>query len=308
MNVGDGCCTTRRQNTHGTEVRELLYLMPRRHLLILVAVSLPVIATAGVVGVSSFLTEREIEGHSATVHRIAAEHRPAPIDPAAMQALPAPVKRYLEFAVPDPAVRYHVVNLIAEGDFRRPLMEGFAPTTASQTIAVRTPALMFAATTPIAPGIWARAYDFFADGQMEMRAKIASTLTVVDESATDELNRTSLRRWLLESPFYPVALLPGGPVRWEAIDDTHARAIVSGFGLEAALVATFRLDGSLASFDAEEDGDLTTPYHGSGEHAARDDYRPVAGMMIPHAFVIARAAGGKTYPFWKGQIISIAFE
>src|ERR1700754_2903177 len=25
MNVGVGCCTTRRQNTHGTEVRELLY-------------------------------------------------------------------------------------------------------------------------------------------------------------------------------------------------------------------------------------------------------------------------------------------
>ncbi|WP_367928535.1 DUF6544 family protein [Aquamicrobium sp.] len=54
--------------------------------------------------------------------------------------------------------------------------------------------------TPIVPGIWAHAYDFFAEGEMEMRAKIVSTLTVVDESATDALDRISLRRWLLESP------------------------------------------------------------------------------------------------------------
>ncbi|MEZ5851510.1 MAG: DUF6544 family protein [Hyphomicrobiaceae bacterium] len=281
--------------------------MRRRHFLILAA-AFSVVTIAGVVGVSAFLTEREIEDHRATVRRIAGEHHPAPIDPAAMQALPAPVRRYLEFAVPNPAVRYHVVTLTAKGDFRRPLRQGFARTTASQTIAVSTPALLFAATTPIIPGIWARAYDFFADGRMEMRAKIASTLTVVDESATDALNRTSLRRWLLESPLYPMALLPGGPVRWEAIDGMRARAVVSGFGLEAALVATFRPDGSLASFDAEQDGNLTTPYHGSGERAARDDYRPVAGLMIPHGFLIARAASGKTHPFWKGQITSIAFE
>lgn len=282
--------------------------MIRPRFLALSAILALAVGVANIVGISSFLTEREIDGHKATVRRIAGDFRPAPTDPAAMQALPAPVKRYLEFAVPDPAIGYGVVTVTEEGDFRRPLTEGFARTNASQTIAIRTPALVFAATTPIVPGVWARAYDFFADGRMEMRAKIASTLTVVDQSATDELNRTSLRRWLLESPLYPVALLPGGPVRWEAVDDTHARAIVSGFGLEAALIATFRPDGSLASFDAEQDGDLTTPYHGSGEHVTRDDYRPVAGMMIPHSFMIARVAGGKSHPFWKGQVTSIAFE
>ena len=282
--------------------------MIRPRFLALAAFVTVAVGAVTIVGISSFLTEREIEGHRVTVGRIARTFPPASVDPAAMQALPAPVRRYLEFAVPDATLGYRVVNIAEEGDFRRPLTEDFARTTASQTIAVRTPALLFAATTPIVPGVWARAYDFFADGRMEMRAKIASTLTVVDESATDELNRTSLRRWLLESPLYPMALLPGGSVRWEAIDDTHARAIVSGFGLEAALVATFRPDGSLAGFDAEQDGDLTTSYHGSGEHVSRDDYSPVAGMMIPHAFMIARAAGGKTYPFWKGRITSIAFE
>lgn len=184
----------------------------------------------------------------------------------------------------------------------------FEPTTATQVIATQTPAMMFAATTPVGCCLWARAYDAYTDGHMEMRAKVASTLTVMNESSTEALNRTSLRRWLLESPLYPVALLPGGPVRWEAIDDKHAKAIVSAFGLEESLIATFDADGSLASFNAVQDGDLTTPYHGAGEHVTRSDYRLVAGMMIPHAFEISRAAKGKILPFWKGRITAIEFK
>lgn len=281
-----------------------------RHRLSRVAAALAAVLLALIawIAISSARTDREIADHAETVRRVAGGRPSGVPDPAALQALPPPVRRYLAFALPGPVGPLQVVRLTAAGDFRRPLRTDFAPTTAAQTIATGTPALMFDASTPIGLGIRARAYDFFADGRMEMRARIASTITVVEEHASEALNRTSLRRWLLESPLYPVALLPGGPVRWEAIDEHRARAVVSGFGLEAALVATFRPDGSLARFDTEQDGDLTTPYHGSGEHAARDDYRPVAGMMIPHAFVIARAAGGRIEPFWKGRITSIAFE
>lgn len=279
----------------------------RRSVLIAVAVAAPFLAFGAAVGVASLLTEREIAAHEASVRRIARGHPAPPPDPVAVAALPAPAARYLRFALPEPPRGLHTVELAMEGEFRRPRTEGFAPTAATQVIAVATPALMFAATTPVAPGVWARAYDFFAEGRMEMRAKVLSTLAVVDERETEALNRASLRRWLLESPLYPVALLPGGPVRWEAVDERRARAVVSGFGLEASLVATFRADGSLERFDAEADGDLETPYHGSGEHVARTDYRPVRGMMIPHGFEIARAAGGKLYPFWRGRVTRIAF-
>lgn len=258
--------------------------------------------------ISHVVTAREVAGHAQSVRAIAAKARfPQPSD-AQMQALPAPVKRYFDFAIKDVDPTLTVVSVAEEGMFRRPLTEGFGPTQAEQTISLSSPALLFTATTPIAPGIDARVYDFFADGEMEMRAKLASTLTVVDEKASPELNRISLRRWLLESPLFPVALLPGGPVRWEPIDENSALATVSGFGLEASMIAEFREDGSLASFDATEDGDLTTPYHGSGEHSERGDYRLVAGMMIPHTFLIARVGAGRTDPFWKGRVTEISFE
>ncbi|MBP2311360.1 DUF6920 family protein [Azospirillum soli] len=270
-------------------------------------VAAPILAAAGTVGLSSARTEADIAAHAAKVQETARTALPPALDPVTLATLPPPVQAYFRFTFPQPPRPFRTVTLAQEGEFRRPRSEGFAPTTAEQTIAVGTPALLFAATTPILPGVWARAYDAFADGRMEMKARILSTVTVVDERENDALNRMSLRRWLLESPLYPMALLPGGPVRWESVDATRARAVVSSGGLEATLVATFRPDGSLERFDAEADGDLDTPYHGSGEHVTRTDYRLVDGMMIPMGFEIARAAKGERHPFWRGRVTSIAF-
>ncbi|MEP3278009.1 MAG: DUF6544 family protein [Stappiaceae bacterium] len=266
------------------------------------------ILVAGYVWYQSSHTEKDIMAFRKQVAEIAAT-APAPLlDPDAFAGLPAPVKRYFDYTFNGPVDAYTVVRLEAAGNFRLPLTEDFNPTTAEQVIAIGTPALMFSATTPVFVGIPARAYDFFADGKMEMKAKVLSAITVVDESETEELNRISIRRWLLESPLYPQALLPGGPVTWEAIDDQSARAVVRAADLEASMLFFFNSQGQITHLAAEQDGDLTTPYHGSGEHVTRDDYRLVSNMMIPHQFTISRAAGGEVFPFFKAEVTHIVYE
>jgi hypothetical protein len=200
------------------------------------------------------------------------------------------------------------VALRQAGEFRRPRTSAFNPTTARQVIATGAPAMLFDATTWVVPRlVWARAYDAYADGRMTMKAKVLSAVAVLDETGSPELDRISLRRWLLESPLYPVALLPGGPVTWQAMDERHARAVVSAGGVQATLVATFGNDGLLKSFHAEEDGDLDTPYHGSGEHVARSDYQLRGGMLVPMRFTISRMARGQVHPFWRGAVVAVEF-
>jgi hypothetical protein len=252
------------------------------------------------IGYSYFETESDISAHAETVNQIAIKNPSPDLQQSELADLPAPVQAYFKFTFPDGVPSYRTVEFAMEGQFRRPLTDGFEPTTAEQTIAVGTPALVFSATTPILPLIWARAYDAYVDGKMDMKAKVLSTLTVMEEKETPELNKISLRRWLIESPVYPMALLPGGPVRWEAIDDHSARAIVTAHGQSASMVAKFRPDGSLEHFRAEEDGDLSTPYHGSGEYVLRSDYRNIENMMIPHQFTLARVSEGELYPSGRG--------
>lgn len=266
------------------------------------------VGVALTIGVGSFSTERDIRQFQDRIQGLA-QTAPAPMATQAdLAALPEPVQRYFAFAFPEGIKAKRLVRLSSEGQFRRPQTEEFSLTTAEQVIATNTPALMFSATTPIIPGVWARAYDFFANGEMEMKAKILSTLTVVDERETPSLNVISLRRWLLEAPLFPQSLLPGGPVTWQAIDDSKSRAIVSAEGLQSSMIVHFAPTGEITHMVAEQDGDLNTPYHGSGEHVTRTEYRKIDGVMIPHAFVISRMAGGKIYPFFDAKLTGIAFE
>jgi hypothetical protein len=265
-------------------------------------------ATA-LLGVSLWLassaTEHEISEHRSHVQRIAPPLSGGLPDPSVLATLPEPVQRFVKFTFPNgtvPAGRY--VELQMAGEFRRPKTSDFSPTTATQTIAMGTPAMLFVATTPIIPGVWARAYDAYVDGHMVMKAKVLSAVSVVDEKSSPVLDQISLRRWLLESSFYPVALMPGGLVHWEPVDKDRARAVVVFRGLRASLLGSFDTEGRLIRFDAEADGDLTTPYHGSGEHVERSDYQLVGGMMVPMRFTVARAAGGKLFPFWSGRVKS----
>lgn len=265
------------------------------------------LAATGALALGNRHTEQTIDGFR---DHIQAQASPPATTLAAaeLERLPAPVQRFFAYSFRAAPPTAKSVSVEMAGDFRRPGSEDFHPTTAEQLLTIDAPRLVFSATTPVLPGVWARAYDAYADGEMDMKAKILGAVTVMSEVGSPELNRISLRRWLLESAYMPQALLPGGPVRWEPIDERRARAVVEADGLSASLVATFRADGSLERFDAETDGDLDTPYHGSGEHVLREDYREVDGVMIPHRFVIARAAGGVTYPFWRATVERVAFH
>lgn len=253
-------------------------------------------------------TQRDINEFQEKIKSIASENTSRKEQTQDYTALPKPVQRYFNFVFPGPVEPYSVVVLSAQGAFRLPLKETFNPMQADQVIAITTPALMFSAKTDITPFFWATAYDFYAQGRMEMKAKILSTITVVDEKETQQLNQISLRRWLLESALYPQALLPSKHVTWQAIDQNRARVIVSANGLQSSLVASFNEKGEMTSMTAEKEGDLSTPYHGSGEYVSRSDYRQVGNQMIPHKFTIARMANKQIYPFWKGEIKTIKFE
>jgi len=229
--------------------------------------------------------------------------------PLAEAALPEPVARYFAYTFPGgvpEAARYARIEM--EGQFRRPMTDSFAPTTARQVVSLHQPDLVFSADTPILGPIWAIAYDSYIDGRMRMEARVLSAVTVMHEEGSPELDVISLRRWLLESPVFPMALLPGGPVSWEPLDDSRATAVVRAQGLEARMIATFAEDGALLAFDALEPGDLTTPYHGSGERVTRGDVQLIDGVRVPMAFEISRVgADGMALPFWTGRITSLRF-
>lgn len=254
-------------------------------------------------------TEKTILEFEQQVRNIGGETSPNAYTQEDYNALPKPVKKYFNFVFGGESIpTIHSVEYEMQGKFRRPWTDYFEDTVAFQVDAVYSSSFMFSATTPIIAFILARPYDAFIDNMMEMKAKIGYILTVVDETWNESLNEISVRRWLMGTPLFPQSLLPWGRVTWEAIDDTHARAVARSRDIKASALVTFREDWSIESFSAEEDGDLDTPYHGSWEYTLKENYQKVNWIMIPMEYMFARKVGSNIYPFWKGKIIEISYN
>lgn len=281
-----------------------------RRVLFAVASGALLLAAVGTVAAGVLRTEALIDRRTEQVLQAAkASVAPRLPDADARTVLPAPVQRWIAFTFPDDrALPRRLVHYEMQGRFRRPGAESFEPMTAAQAIAAGRTAFVFDATTWIIPGLWARAMDAYVDGEMDMKARVLSTITAVDEVGGRKLNRESVRRYLLESVMAPAALLPSARVRWEPIDLTSAWAVIRDQGIEARYRVEFDGRGAITRMVAPADGSLDQPYHGAGEVAERSAYRKVDSVMLPMRFTIARKIDGEVQPFWKGRVTRVAFD
>ncbi len=222
--------------------------------------------------------------------------------------LPAPVRRYFTYAFPEGPRPLQGVRMRLEGEFRLPQATGFGPMTAVQYAAVTDPAFVFVARTPLVPKLVATAVDQYIDGEAEMSVRLLSLVRIRRETGA-ALSDTSLMRYVLEGALFPTALLPGPHLRWEPIDDTAARAVVSRGGTEVgAFRVSFDADGGIARMTAEGTAVDTGRYHGSGEDVVRSDYQLIDGVRVPTRFEISRVLGGEVQPFWRGEVTELAFD
>lgn len=285
---------------------------PSRSGKMLAAISLGIVVLAGIGVLAAGVVQTEaLIKHRAEQVLAAARSAQAPRLPSdrRQESLPAPVRRWIEFtfraeaSLPRRLVRYQM-----EGRFRRPGSDSFEPMEAAQYIAAGRPAFVFEATTWMFPGFWARAMDAYVSGDMDMKARILSTITAVDETGDPALNQESVQRYLLESVMVPSALLPSERLHCEPINRRSAWAVMSHGGTEARYRVKFDDRGAIQSMRAPRDGSLDQPYHGAGEYAVRGGYKQVAGVMVPTEFEIARVIDGQIRPFWKGRVTKLDFD
>ncbi|MCV6548409.1 MAG: hypothetical protein OIF56_14210 [Cohaesibacter sp.] len=148
----------------------------KKRSIILRSASLGLAIIGGYIGYSYAQTEHDIATYAQNVIAVADKYPSPEIPSHHLQKthtahLPEPVQAYFNYVFPKGAPSFKTVKFAMQGQSRRPWMETFEPTSVEQTIAVATPALVFSATTPIVPLIWAKAYDAYINGEMDMKAR-----------------------------------------------------------------------------------------------------------------------------------------
>ncbi len=249
--------------------------------------------------------------------------KPQIYDQKEIEGLPEPVQRFFRAVLKDGQAIASAVKLSQQGQFNMSETEDkWSPFTATQFVITQRPGFDWDARIQIAPGLNAFVHDTYLLGEGDLHASLLGLFTVADVRGTPEAAQGELLRFFAETAWYPTALLPSQGVRWEAIDETSARATLtddstsSSTGITTvSLVFQFNAEGAIcckqqrfaiATIRAEaryRDKLTAMPWCGRfWEYSVRN------GMLIP-----LQGEVGWEYPegirlYFKGRITEINYE
>lgn len=142
-----------------------------------------------------------------------------------LAGLPPPVQQWLRHTgiVGRPIPR--TVRLRQRGHFRQDRASGWSPFDAEQYYSTHPPGFVWSVTMRTSKWIRVTGRDSYRDGQGHMRIMLWSLLPVADARGAEIDQGTSLR-FLNEIMWFPAAaLIPA--IRWEAVDNSRARATLT---------------------------------------------------------------------------------
>lgn len=274
-------------------------------------------ALAGVVGLAlalwlagqwrwSVKTQARLDRLEAARLRAPTEH----FDPQHLDGLPAPVARYLRQVLPAGTPIIRAVELTHRGTFNMSQSgEQWRPFVSRQRVVTRRPGFVWDGRVSMWPGVRVHVHDAYIAGEGILEPAISGLFTLDKLIDRGEVARGELMRFFAEAAWYPTALLPGQGVRWDAIDDTRAQATMIDGAMKLSMTFHFGSDGLIEAVRAEArgrtlNGAITmTPWE-----ARVFNYQRHGNMLVPAAGEVAWLTPTGRVPYWRGSIVSIAFE
>ncbi len=131
-------------------------------------------------------------------------------------------------------------------------------------------------------GIPFQGVDTYRNGEGSMKGVLAKTHTLFNQTG-EAMNKACLATVLAES----LILLPDAALQpyitWEEIDETHATATISGYGISASGIFTFSKEGALLSFITDDRAEIAAD--GTIQYvrwtAKFEEYRTIHGIKQP---------------------------
>jgi hypothetical protein len=245
--------------------------------------------------------------------RLGAARQPARherFDARELDGLPAPVQRYFRAALKDGQPIVVAASMEHSGTFNMSEAgEQWKPFTSTQRVVTRRPGFDWDGRIALFPGLPVRVHDAYVAGEGILHATLLGIVKLADLWGTPELAQGELMRYLAEAAWYPTALLPSQGVRWEAADETSAKATLRDGDVAVTLLFRFDKDGLITSVRAEARGRtvqgkvVPTPWEGRWRN-----YEAREGMRVPLEGEVAWLLPGGAKPYWRGRIRQLSYE
>jgi hypothetical protein len=277
-------------------------------------------STAVSVALGNLLWRRSTDRAIDRLHAVSLAPGEALFSLKSLEGLPEPVVRYFQYALTPGQQMIRRARIEHTGEFRSGgLYAPWKPFRSVQHYTTNPPGFVWDATIRMAPFLTVRVRDAYqgtraatgprrGGGAGSMQAKLASTLSVMDQSGKPELNAGSLHRYLAETVWFPTALLPVAGVTWAAIDGATARATLADHGTTISLGFQFGEDGAIVRASAPD-----RPREVKGEYVptpwvvSYTGYEWVGGMRVPMEGEVAWILPEGRLSYWRGRIVATEY-
>lgn len=196
-----------------------------------------------------------------------------------LHGLPAPVRRWLRFSKVIGNERIQSVRLRQQGEFRMDSDSRWMSFEAEQYYTTEPPGFLWYTTMKPAPLFHITGRDRYWRGHGNMLIKLLSVFPVVNASGP-ALDQGTLLRYLNEMMWFPSAAL-SRYIRWEAIDDSSARASMKYQGVTGTAVFYFNQTGEITNMVADRYRDANGRFELTRWSTPIKGYRDFGAMRIP---------------------------
>jgi hypothetical protein len=227
-----------------------------------------------------------------------------------LEGLPPPVQRFFRAVLAEGQPLVTAVTVQQVGTINMSATEQrWKPYTAQQRIVLRRPGFDWDARIMMLPGMMVHVHDAYVAGVGTLQAELFGLVPIARQPHTTELARGELMRFLAEAAWYPTALLPSQGVRWEAVDDSSARASLTDGGISLTMTFRFHADGLIDTVRSESrdrlvDGKSSaTPWQGRFW-----DYASRSGMRVPLQAEVAWDLPQGLSTYFRGTSTALKYE
>ncbi len=226
------------------------------------------------------------------------------IAPADLERLPDPVARWLRWAQvvdePVPAT----VRLEQEGEFRTGEGRDWAPFDADQYFTTDPPGFLWRVDLRFAPLVSVVGRDRWAGGDASMKMRLLGAIPVVDAAGSD-LAQGAMLRWVGEIIWFPQAAL-SYRIRWEAVDESSARATITAGGQTATATFVFDAEGRPLRVSAERFND--TKQARLPWAAVNERFGEFHGVRVPVAGSASWAYESGDFEYIRWRVTRLDFD
>lgn len=229
-----------------------------------------------------------------------------------LDGLPPPVQRYFRAVLKDGQPIVTVATVQHTGTFNVTALGGrerWMPFTSEQRVMTNRPGFVWNARMHVAPGIAVLVHDAYAAGVGTLHPAVLGVFSLANQHGTGDIARGELMRFMLESAWYPTALLPSQGVTWTAVDEGSADATLVDGDISMTMRFTFGADCLIESVRADARGAMVggklvmMPWEGR-----MSNYQERVGLRVPLTGEAAWLTQEGRKPYWRGTITSATYE